>query len=725
MEARNHRVITRSTALYMDVHMNTPKLARAHLARILLAPTCLSLAASACADMHHGDRPLATVTVRGAAIEEGLALERAHASGSRLALSALDLPASAETLGAAAIEARGDLQVKDAVTRTTGLTDSSSPGNGISYSARGFNGNSAIGLLENGQRLLVGSGTATYPADPWGYESIEVLRGPGSVVYGSGTTGAIINALRKAPKRETSVEVLAGIGSGESLRAGIGATGALGETGAFRVDAYAGRSDGFIDRGESRHGKILSSMRSTLAPGVTLYAQLDHAEQEPRRYFGTPLVDGRLARHLRDQNYNAGDAVLRYVDDKALARLNWQVAPNLEISNELAYFKARREWRNIESYAYDPVANLVERSDYIGIRHNQEQTANRLEARLAAGANQLVAGWEASSVNFKHTNNSPYGGASSVASTGFEPGSFKDTPDAFLPNFASDTLSHAFYIEDSYRVDQRLLLLAGGRHDRYRVERSNLLAASGNFGATLRSNAVRLGATWKLAADTSLYGQFSTGSDPVTSILSLNLANSRFKLTDARQFEAGVKQMLDGGSVEWTAAVYDIKKDDIITRDPNNAALSVQGGAQSSRGAEFTLSAALAPGWRIDANAAYTDAEFDQLLEAGGVSRAGKRPSDVPKTSANLWLNYRAAAWRASTGLRYVGERFISNANTQTLPAYTTLDASIGWHLDRHVTLQLNLRNLTDKLYALTSYGASQYLLGDRRNAELTVHWRY
>jgi len=690
--------------------------------RALAAAIALLCATSAFA------QDLPTVTIRGAAGDEGLALDRQNTTGSRLDISALDLPASAESLSAATIAARGDLLVKDAVTRSTGLTDSSSPGSGISYSARGFNGNNSIAMLENGQRLLVGSTTATYPADPWGYETIEVLRGPGSVVHGSGTTGAIVNAVRKAPRRESSLEILGGIGGGDSklaLRAGIGATGALGEQGAFRVDAYAGRSDGFIDRGESRHGKILTSMTTTLAPGVTLYAQLDHAEQEPIRYFGTPLVSGGLAERLRDENYNAGDAVLRFVDDKAVARLNWQVAPNLEISNELAYFKSRRDWRNIESYAYDPVRDVVDRSDYIGIRHDQEQTANRLEARWKTGANQVVAGWEASTINFKHTNNSPYGGASTVAPSGFDPGSFWDTPDPFRPNFATDTTTHAFYLEDAWRVDERLLLTAGARHDRYKIERHNLLADSGHFGTTLRSNSVRVGASWKLAPDTSLYGQVSTGSDPLTSLLSMTLANSKFKLTDARQVEAGIKQMLAGGRAEWTAALYRIRKDDIITRDPNNPALSVQGGSQTSQGAEASASVSLAPGWRMDANVAYTDAEFDELLEAGNVSRAGNRPADVPKVSSNLWLTHRAGDWRTSAGLRYVGERFISNANTQTLPAYTTLDASIGWALSRNVQLQLNVRNLTDKLYAITSYGSSQYLLGDERHAELTVHWRY
>ncbi|WP_273161983.1 TonB-dependent receptor [Massilia timonae] len=668
---------------------------------------------------------LPTVTIRGAAGEEGLALDRQNTTASRLDISAFDLPASADSLSAATIAARGDLLVKDAVTRSTGLTDSSSPGSGISYSARGFNGNNAIAMLENGQRLLVGSSTATYPADPWGYETIDVLRGPGSVIHGSGATGAVINAVRKAPRRASSLEILGGIGGGESVRAGIGATGALGEQGAFRIDAYAGRSDGFIDRGESRHGKILTSMTTTLAPGVTLYAQLDHAEQEPIRYFGTPLVNGGLAERLRDQNYNAGDAVLRFVDDKAVARLHWQAAPNLEISNELAYFTSRRDWRNIESYAYDAMRDVVERSDYIGIRHDQEQTANRLEARWKTGANQVVAGWEASTINFRHTNNSPYGGASTVTPSGFDPGSFWDTPDPFRPNFATDTTAHAFYLEDAWRVDERLLLTAGARHDRYKIDRRNLLADSGHFQTILRSNSVRVGASWKLAPDTSLYGQVSTGSDPLTSLLSMTLANSRFKLTDARQVEAGVKQMLAGGRAEWTAALYRIRKDDIITRDPINPALSVQGGSQTSRGAEVSASVSLAPGWRMDANLAYTDAEFDELLEAGNVSRAGNRPADVPKVSSNLWLTHRAGDWRTSAGLRYVGERFISNANTQALPAYTTLDASIGWALSRNVQLQLNVRNLTDKLYAITSYGSSQYLLGDERHAELTVHWRY
>lgn len=688
-----------------------------------LAAAILAATASGGASADGNDIALPTVTVNGSANDGGLGLARQNATGSRLGLSIVETPASIEALDTDTIRARGDLRVKDAITRTTGLTDSSSPGNGISYSARGFNGNSSIAMLESGQRLLVGAGTATYPSDPWGYEYIEVLRGPGSIVYGSGTTGATINAVRKAPQRTASFEALAGFGGGRALRGGIGGTGALGGKGAFRIDAFADRSDGFIDRGAARRGKVLGSATFELAPSLDLGLQLDHSEQKPQRYFGTPLVSGRIAGELRGQNYNVDDALIKYVDDKAVARLDWRATTSLSISNELAYLKARRNWRNVETYVYDPVAALVERSNYIAIQHDQEHSGNRLEAHWNGGAHRAVAGWEVATINFTHTNNAPYGGASSVAPTGFDPGRF-DSPDPFRPNFRTDTVTNALYAEDAWELSARWLLLAGLRHDRYRVTRTSLLGAAG-FTSTLDSNAVRLGLTWKLAPGAALYGQVSSGSDPIGSLLSMNVAGSQYKLTTSRQVEAGFKQALAQGRAEWTAALYRISKDDILTRDPANPAQSIQGGSQTSQGAELSASAELAHGWRLDANAAYTDAAFDQLLEAGNVSRAGKRPANVPKVSANAWLAYRAEAWRAGAGLRHVGKRYIDNSNVQALPAYTTLDAALGWNISRRLQVQLNLRNLGDKLYATTSYGSSQYLLGDRRHAELTAQWRY
>ena len=81
--------------------------------------------------------------------------------------------------------------------------------------------------------MLTAAGTLIYPSDTWGYQGIEILRGPASVLFGDGTAGGIVNSIRKAPRRESSVEALVGAGSRGEYRAGIGGTGAVGEIALF------------------------------------------------------------------------------------------------------------------------------------------------------------------------------------------------------------------------------------------------------------------------------------------------------------------------------------------------------------------------------------------------------------------------------------------------------------------------------------------------------------
>lgn len=173
-------------------------------------------------------------------------------TASHVNVPVLDLPASVSGVSSLQMDERADYRVSDAVTRTVGLSTSGAPGNGgLSFSSRGFNGVNSIGIAEDGIMLGVASGTVNYPGDSWGYERIEVLRGPASLMYGSGTTGATMNAIRKQPSRERSTEVLLGAGSHGKAYAGIGAGGALGETLSYRLDAYGDRTDGERELGKA------------------------------------------------------------------------------------------------------------------------------------------------------------------------------------------------------------------------------------------------------------------------------------------------------------------------------------------------------------------------------------------------------------------------------------------------------------------------------------------
>ncbi|HRH72766.1 MAG TPA: TonB-dependent receptor, partial [Zoogloea sp.] len=74
---------------------------------------------------------------------------------------------------------------------------------------------------------------------------------------------------------------------------------------------------------------------------------------------------------------------------------------------------------------------------------------------------------------------------------------------------------------------------------------------------------------------------------------------------------------------------------------------------------------------------------------------------------------------------RYVGKRYADNANTVALPSYAVADAALAWKHDNRTTLRLLGRNLTDKVYATTSYGSQQLVLGQGRSVEIVAEVKF
>jgi iron complex outermembrane receptor protein len=181
---------------------------------------------------------------------------------------------------------------------------------------------------------------------------------------------------------------------------------------------------------------------------------------------------------------------------------------------------------------------------------------------------------------------------------------------------------------------------------------------------------------------------------------------------------------------EWTASTYRTVKTDILSRDAVNPAITQQIGQQSSTGVELALAMEPQRGWSIDANLAVLRARFDSFNELVGgalVSRSGNKPVNVPETTANIWTSYRfAPQWQAGLGMQYVGERAANNANTLTIPSYTTVDALLRYEVSRNVNLALSVSNLTNKDYALSApNGGAQWLLGAPRTVMLTARAKF
>jgi iron complex outermembrane receptor protein len=690
-----------------------------------------AVALAAWADGMAQEQVLATVEIAGARVAPaaGLSLDERNGTGSRLGLTARETPASVSALGSADIAERSLVRAQDAAVRMPGIGEAPAPGNGgTSLSARGFAGHNSVAQLVDGTRLVAAAGTITYPFSTWPLASVEVLRGPASVLYGDGAIGAAVNYVTKAPRFDrTRREAFVGVGSFDTVRGGIGIGGPAGGSVAYSLYADGEKSRGYRrDNGYERQN-VSAALAWRLAPDLTATVSVDAGHNDDARYFGTPLRNGRLDRGLRRTSFNVDDALVRYDDRIGRVRIEYAAAPGIRLRNESYYLTSKRHWRNAETYTFDGGGMRVERGDYLEILHDQEQIGDRFDAivdgRVAGRANRLVVGVEWSRTRLVHSNNAPYGGASVVDPYDFVPGRFV-SPVATGPGRRAVLRTRALFAENVLDIAPDWKLVAGVRRDAMDFDNEDLRSgiAQGKDYAPVTG---RIGAVWLPGTRLSLYGQFGTATDPLSGALALPNGSASFDLTRGRQLEFGAKGGVPAVNGEWTVAVYRIEKRNLLSRDPDHPGVAQQIGRQSSTGLEVAFAAEPLRGWTIDVNAAALRArydEFNEIVAGRPVSRDGNTPAGVPERTASLWTRYRfLPRWDAGLGARYVGLRQSNAANTANLPAHTVLDASLAWRQSSALSFTLAVKNVADRDYALSGSGGVRWLLGAPRTVELTA----
>ncbi len=134
---------------------------------------------------------LAPVVVTG---EHVRSLEQFTPTGSRLNLSAKDTPATLDVITSDTMQTRGFLTVEEAADSMPGVTSGGTPGDLSDFHIRGFS-DPQITLLHNG--IYVGPSTMiNRPQNSFNIESVEILKGPASVLYGQGAIGGAVNDIR-------------------------------------------------------------------------------------------------------------------------------------------------------------------------------------------------------------------------------------------------------------------------------------------------------------------------------------------------------------------------------------------------------------------------------------------------------------------------------------------------------------------------------------------------
>lgn len=675
------------------------------------------------------DASLPPIKVGGALIDEepvGLQLNRPTETGSRLGLTPMETPASVEVLPIETARERGALTINDAVARATGFSTIAGPNNGnTSLSARGFAGHAAVMQLYDGTRLYVGSGTVTFPFDAWQADRIEILRGPASVMYGEGAIGGAVNVVPRKPTRESDNEALIEFGTDMTRRVAAASSGPINSKLSYLLSTNLREADGYVDRGDNSSNSFSGAVRVEATDNLAFTLSHDQAHHKPMNYWGTPLRNGLFDESLRKKNYNVNNGITEYDDKWTQLKTDWQATDNLAFHSAVYMLQTDRRWSNVENYTLNSATNQVTRSAGLEIFHDQEQYGTRndltLDSQPFGLKNQTVVGFDINRIEFTNSSNSGNTLTSVVDAYNFDPGSFT-TNSATRARHTSKIFQNAVFAENRLTLNDQWSVVGGLRFDRLHFNREDMVSGQ-HVEKDFDDLSWRGGVVYNLTPSTALYAQYATATSPVGSaLLGQSAASAQLELSTAKQYEAGLKQNFMGGRGEWTFAAYQIIKNKLQTVNPAAPTVAEQIGEQSSKGIEATLSFELLPNLRLDANGALLDAQYEQFITTNGVNNTGKRPAGVPEQLANIWLTWGfAPQWKAYGGLRYVGESYANDTNTEIRPDYMLADIGVSWTPVERVTFALRVMNLFDEVYPVTTYGTNQWMLGVPRTAYLTT----
>jgi iron complex outermembrane receptor protein len=639
-----------------------------------------------------------------------------EAEGAKTDLPLRELPQSVRTITRQAIDDLGAIRLDDVLDYVGGVSRQNNFG-GLwdNIAIRGLPGNENTGMatLLNGFPSNRGFNA---PRDLAPIERVEFLKGPASALYGSSEPGGTLNMVSKRPQWRSAHSVEAYLGSFGFWRGAVDTTGPIGDSVAYRLNAAIEQRDGFRDFVGTDRWLIAPALSARLGPRTSLEYVGEFLHQATPLDRGVVAVGGRLdtvprARFLGEPGDGAVEVdnrthqiVLGHAwSEQWRSRFGLQYREtslqgfSTEATALLADDRTLRRQRRYRDYRSD---DITAQAEVIG-----NVRALGLEHELLLGLETSRFDQDTLMLRVNPSAAAPY--AIDILAPAY--GQTRPVP---LPN--TDTRerlrTNAIYLQDAIRVAQDWRVVAGMRIDD--VEQSLLNRRTGTTTVTdLTATTPRLGVTWLASRNLSLYANSGRSFRPNVGV---DAAGASFDPESARSAELGAKWESDDRRLGATAAVFDIRKRNVLTADPTNTAFSVAAGEIGSRGLELDVAGQLTRHWRLNASFVYSDVRVlrDNTLEVDG------RLLNAPRVNGSVLAVYEDALpngerFGVGGGVTHVGER-LGQARTQAdaaagrpafeLPSYTTARLVAWWRLTPSLRLTLDVDNLFDTVYYTSSF---------------------
>jgi catecholate siderophore receptor len=257
------------------------------------------------------------------------------------------------------------------------------------------------------------------------------------------------------------------------------------------------------------------------------------------------------------------------------------------------------------------------------------------------------------------------------------------------------------YALDSVALGPHWDVDAGLRWDRFNSSFSEAFTDTG-FSRVDTFVSPRAAVIFKPDDSQSYFLSYGTSYNPVIEYLIVAPSDQSLAPEKTSNLELGAKVKILNGEAELTGALFDTLVTNARISDPDDPTVQQAPFDQRVKGVEIGIDGYLTKIWEVAANYTHMD---DRITATSDPVAAGKFAPNTPHDAFNLWSTVEpTAAWTLGGGFTAVSHRYADSDNTAGVPSYVVFNAMTSYQLNEHCKVQLNLNNVTDKLYFTSVY---------------------
>jgi len=548
---------------------------------------------------------------------------------------------------------------------------------------------------------------------------IEVVRGPGSALYGSNAVHGLINVLSRAPSLELEREIDLSFGPHDLYTAKGTVSDTVGRHG-YRVNVLGTTDGGYAN--DSGYDQQKVTLRHDYFGDIDSFKTLfsyTNLNQET-----TPYITGFKA--YEDESYSRTNPDPDAYRDAKSFRLSTEWIHELSDSSRFSLTPYMRH-TDMEFLMHFLPGKALEKNKHSSIGLLSSYT------KELDGGHKIILG-----TDFEYTE----GELSEVQDN---PAPF---PGVFLPgvhyDYEVDATVIAPYIHTEWQLLENTRLTAGLRYEYTRYDYTNntgsrTLAGSSRYLRpdsdvdTFSNFSPKLGLVQQLTEDTAAFINYARGTRaPQTSDLyRAQIGPSQTGSADSEtidSIEVGMRKVGEG--LQYEVAVYHMKKRDYFFTDSSDE--NVPNGKTQHTGLELGMFYPFNETFDIAANATFAKHEYDFDKPSSDINK-GDYLVTAPKRMGNIRLGWNVTPQtRAELEWVHMSEYYLNDANDKKYEGHDVFNLRASHDVTQNFTVYGRIKNLLNTEYAEradfntnSDPDGYRYFVGEKRYLHVGASYRF